>query len=149
VPDSRCCVCSTYKKYMGRRYWGHSHNYHPTGLTSLTPSPTRSPRGPLSPSKFSPRRHSPRGHSVSPLRPRPRRSLSPNRLRPRRSLSPNRLKSRKCLFDMFEVECSLSLDLVCFAWVVRTLRWLLLHIQFCNAIFVTFYNCKLGKNYEF
>lgn len=103
VPESRCCVCSTYKKHMGRRYWGHSHNYHPTGLTSLTPSPKKGPRGSLSPSKFSPRRHSPMGHYISPLR-----------LRPRRTLSPTRLGPRKCLF---KVECSLSLDLVCFAWV--------------------------------
>ncbi|XP_062572659.1 spermatogenesis-associated protein 6-like isoform X1 [Saccostrea cucullata] len=94
LPENRCCVCSTYKKHMGRRYWGHTLNYHPTGLTPKTCNVRKhSPRGPLSP-----RNHSPRG-PLSPRKYSPRGSVSPLGSSPRKPLSPRRHSPRKCLFQ--------------------------------------------------
>ncbi|XP_078318610.1 spermatogenesis-associated protein 6-like isoform X3 [Crassostrea virginica] len=95
VPETRCSVCSTYRKHMGKKYWGHALNYHPTGLTppcprfhkckgglssprmtkGASPSPPKySPRGVYDPSVcHSPKKSSPRG-SVSPSRSSPTRS---------------------------------------------------------------------------
>lgn len=39
VPETKCCVCSIYRKHTGKRYWGHALNYHPTGLTPRASSP--------------------------------------------------------------------------------------------------------------
>ncbi|XP_061166074.1 spermatogenesis-associated protein 6-like isoform X3 [Saccostrea echinata] len=94
LPENRCCVCSTYKKHMGRRYWGHTLNYHPTGLTPKTYNVRRhSPKVPLNPRKHSPRVPlSPRKHS-------PRGSESPLGSSPGKPLSPHRHSPRKCLFQ--------------------------------------------------
>ncbi|XP_041359383.1 spermatogenesis-associated protein 6-like isoform X3 [Gigantopelta aegis] len=31
-PDKSCMVCEAYERHMGRPYWGHGRNFHPTGL---------------------------------------------------------------------------------------------------------------------
>ena len=32
--EKKCLVCQAYMRHMGRAYWGHSHNFHPTGIVS-------------------------------------------------------------------------------------------------------------------
>ncbi|XP_052066682.1 spermatogenesis-associated protein 6-like isoform X2 [Mytilus californianus] len=32
MSEDKCSVCKAYRRHMGKRYWGHSPTYHPTGL---------------------------------------------------------------------------------------------------------------------
>ncbi|XP_071182093.1 spermatogenesis associated 6-like protein isoform X6 [Mytilus edulis] len=32
MSEDKCSVCKAYRRHMGKRYWGHSPTYHPTGM---------------------------------------------------------------------------------------------------------------------
>lgn len=99
IPETKCCVCSIYRKHTGKQYWGHALNYHPTGLTPRASSPRGSrPKGCMSSQKFRPKRLSLNAPMVCPegikswdgsLSPKNcGELLSPSRLSPRRPCLP-------------------------------------------------------------
>ena len=151
VPETRCSVCSTYRKHMGKKYWGHALNYHPTGLTPPCPRSHKCKGGLSSPrmtkgASPSPLKYSPRGvydPSVchSPKKSSPRGSVSPSRSSPTWSCWAMR-HPRMCFIQVpppYHVFCCARVVLDHRGFPVNILFWFCLFSQLLKLWFLEFF----------